>query len=95
MRKGVKQRFRRSFRRHDWGNQRSCKSCYVGFVCSGADGDAMMVPALIMAGGKGSRMGLPTEKPMLPFLGKPLIDWVAEADFERQKSFRILCYHKC
>ncbi len=39
----------------------------------------MMVPALIMAGGKGSRMGLPTEKPMLPFLGKPLLDWVAEA----------------
>lgn len=39
----------------------------------------MMVPVLIMAGGKGSRMGLPTEKPLLPFLGKPLIDWVAEA----------------
>lgn len=38
-----------------------------------------MIPALIMAGGKGSRMGLPTEKPMLPFLGKPLIDWVADA----------------
>ena len=46
----------------------------------------MMIPALIMAGGKGSRMGLPTEKPMLPFLGKPLLDWVAEAVFERQKS---------
>ncbi len=39
----------------------------------------MKVPALIMAGGKGSRMGLPVEKPMLPFLGKPLIDWVAQA----------------
>jgi adenosylcobinamide-phosphate guanylyltransferase len=39
----------------------------------------MMVPALIMAGGRGSRMGLPTEKPMLPFLGKPLLDWVVEA----------------
>jgi len=37
------------------------------------------VPALIMAGGKGKRMGLPVEKPLLPFLGKPLIDWVAEA----------------
>jgi len=34
-----------------------------------------MIPAFIMAGGKGSRMGLPTEKPLLPFLGKPLIDW--------------------
>ena len=39
----------------------------------------MKVPALIMAGGKGKRMGLPIEKPLLPFLGKPLVDWVAEA----------------
>jgi adenosylcobinamide-phosphate guanylyltransferase len=37
------------------------------------------IPALIMAGGKGKRMGLPVEKPLLPFQGKPLIDWVAEA----------------
>jgi adenosylcobinamide-phosphate guanylyltransferase len=39
----------------------------------------LKVPALIMAGGRGSRMGLPTEKPMLPFMGKPLLDWVATA----------------
>jgi len=39
----------------------------------------MKVPALIMAGGKGKRMGLPVEKPLLPFLGKPLVDWVAGA----------------
>ncbi|MGZ4850776.1 MAG: NTP transferase domain-containing protein [Candidatus Bathyarchaeia archaeon] len=39
----------------------------------------MKVPALIMAGGKGKRMSLPVEKPLLPFLGKPLIDWVIEA----------------
>jgi adenosylcobinamide-phosphate guanylyltransferase len=39
----------------------------------------MKVPALIMAGGKGKRMGLPVEKPLLPFLGKPLVDWVAKA----------------
>ncbi len=39
----------------------------------------MKVSALIMAGGKGTRMGLPTEKPLLPFLGKSLIDWVGEA----------------
>ncbi|MCW4030058.1 MAG: NTP transferase domain-containing protein [Candidatus Bathyarchaeota archaeon] len=39
----------------------------------------MKIPALIMAGGRGTRMGLPTEKPMLPFLEKPLIDWVAQA----------------
>lgn len=39
----------------------------------------MKIPALVMAGGRGSRMGLSTEKPMLPFLGRPLIDWVADA----------------
>jgi adenosylcobinamide-phosphate guanylyltransferase len=39
----------------------------------------LKIPALIMAGGKGSRMGLPLEKPLLQFLGKPLIDWVTEA----------------
>ncbi len=39
----------------------------------------MKVPALIMAGGRGKRMGLPVEKPLLAFLGKPLIDWVADA----------------
>jgi adenosylcobinamide-phosphate guanylyltransferase len=37
------------------------------------------IPVLIMAGGKGKRMSLPVEKPLLPFLGKPLIDWVVEA----------------
>jgi adenosylcobinamide-phosphate guanylyltransferase len=37
------------------------------------------VPALIMAGGRGKRMGLSVEKPLLSFLGKPLIDWVVEA----------------
>lgn len=42
----------------------------------------MKIPALIMAGGRGSRMGLPAEKPMLPFLGKSLLDWVAEAVLE-------------
>jgi adenosylcobinamide-phosphate guanylyltransferase len=39
----------------------------------------MKVPVLIMAGGKGKRMGLPVEKPLLLFLGKPLIEWVVEA----------------
>jgi len=39
----------------------------------------LKVPAVVMAGGKGKRMGLPVEKPLLPFLGKPLIDWVVEA----------------
>lgn len=41
--------------------------------------DAMKVPALIMAGGRGTRMGLALEKPLLQLLGKPLIDWVADA----------------
>jgi adenosylcobinamide-phosphate guanylyltransferase len=44
-----------------------------------------MIPALIMAGGRGSRMGLPTEKPLLPFLSKPLIDWVVEAILAAKK----------
>jgi len=39
----------------------------------------MKVPALIMAGGRGKRLGVPVEKPLLPFLGKPLIDWVVKA----------------
>ncbi len=39
----------------------------------------MMIPALIMAGGKGKRMGLAIEKPLLPFLDKPLIEWVVDA----------------
>ena len=40
---------------------------------------ALKVPALILAGGKGKRIGLSVEKPLLPFLGKPLLDWVVEA----------------
>ena len=45
----------------------------------------MNVPALIMAGSKGKRMGLPVEKPLLPFLGKPLVDWVVEAVVSARK----------
>ncbi len=32
-----------------------------------------------MAGGRGKRMDLSIEKPLLRFLGKPLIDWVVDA----------------
>ena len=39
----------------------------------------MRVPALIMGGGKSKRMELAIEKPLLPFLGRPLIEWVVEA----------------
>jgi adenosylcobinamide-phosphate guanylyltransferase len=38
-----------------------------------------------MAGGKGKRMGLPVEKPLLPFLGKLLIDWVVDAVASAEK----------
>jgi len=46
------------------------------------------VPALIMAGGKGKRMGLPVEKPLVPFLGKPLIDWVVNTVVRSEKVSR-------
>jgi adenosylcobinamide-phosphate guanylyltransferase len=49
---------------------------------------ALKVPALIMAGGKGTRMGLATEKPLVPFLGKPLIDWVVNAVTSAKKISR-------
>jgi adenosylcobinamide-phosphate guanylyltransferase len=39
----------------------------------------MKVPALIMAGGRGKRLGLAVEKPLLAFLGKALIERVVEA----------------
>jgi adenosylcobinamide-phosphate guanylyltransferase len=39
----------------------------------------LKVPALVMAGGRGSRMGLPTEKPMIQFLGEPFIGRVVAA----------------
>jgi len=39
----------------------------------------MDITALVMAGGKGTRMGLAIEKPMLSFLGKPLIDYIVTA----------------
>jgi uncharacterized protein (TIGR00454 family) len=45
----------------------------------------MKVPALIMAGGKGKRMRLHVEKPLLPFLDKPLIDWVVRAVASAEK----------
>ena len=52
----------------------------------------MKIPALIMAGGKGKRMGLPVEKPLLPFLGKPLIDWVVDsvATAEKVSKFYVV-----
>ena len=43
------------------------------------------VAALIMAGGKGTRFGGDTEKPMAQFMGKPLIRRVIEAVKESEK----------
>lgn len=39
----------------------------------------MGVTALVMAGGKGSRMELAEEKPLIPVCGKPVIAYVLEA----------------
>jgi adenosylcobinamide-phosphate guanylyltransferase len=39
----------------------------------------MTVTALVMAGGKGTRLGLPEEKPMLRVGGKPVVDLVLAA----------------
>ncbi len=52
----------------------------------------MKVVALIMAGGKGKRLELPIEKPLLQFLGKPLSDWVVSAvlDSQRVSDFYIV-----
>ncbi|MGB9684756.1 MAG: NTP transferase domain-containing protein [Candidatus Bathyarchaeales archaeon] len=39
----------------------------------------MKVSALIMAGGRGKRFGSGIEKPLAPFMGKPLLEWVVRA----------------
>jgi len=49
----------------------------------------MHIVALIMAGGKGTRFGGDTEKPMAKFNGKPLIRRVIEAAKESQKIIEI------
>ena len=45
----------------------------------------MHIVALIMAGGKGTRFGGDTEKPMAQFMGKPLIRRVIEATKESKR----------
>ncbi len=39
----------------------------------------MTVPALVMAGGKGTRMGSTQEKPLIKVCGKPVIEYVLDA----------------
>jgi len=39
----------------------------------------MRLPALLMAGGEGTRLETDEEKPLFDFKGKPMVDWVLEA----------------
>ncbi|RLF11825.1 MAG: nucleotidyltransferase [Thermoprotei archaeon] len=39
----------------------------------------MRLPALLMAGGRGTRLGLGVEKPLVKIAGRPLINYVVEA----------------
>src|SRR3990172_9554846 len=43
------------------------------------------MPSLIMAGGRGTRMGGNIEKPLVEILGKPMIQWVIEAALAAEK----------
>jgi adenosylcobinamide-phosphate guanylyltransferase len=47
--------------------------------CCFIDGDCMGVVALVMAGGKGTRMRIPEEKPLVKVCGKPVIEYVLAA----------------
>lgn len=44
---------------------------------------------LVMAGGRGSRLGLPCEKPLTPLLGRPMVDWVLRSVFEAGFAWRV------
>ena len=49
-----------------------------------------MTTALIMAGGKGTRMDLDYEKPMIKVNGRPMISYVIEALIESEFIDKIL-----
>ncbi len=49
-----------------------------------------MVVAVVMAGGKGTRMNLPQEKPLIKVCGKPVIEYVLSALKNAQKIDRII-----
>ncbi|HSV49322.1 MAG TPA: NTP transferase domain-containing protein [Candidatus Acidoferrales bacterium] len=49
-----------------------------------------MVTALVMAGGKGTRMKLPMEKPLINVCGKPSIEYVIAALKDAKKIDRII-----
>jgi len=50
----------------------------------------MVVTALVMAGGKGTRIGLPEEKPLLKVGGKPMIEHVLRALKDAEKVEEIV-----
>ena len=57
---------------------------------SGAGGgDLMGITALVMAGGKGTRMKLPVEKPLISVCGRPSIEYVLAALKTAKKIDRI------
>ena len=50
----------------------------------------MNVTALIMAGGKGERLDLPDEKPLVNILGKPMVQYVIDALQKSKKVNKIV-----
>jgi adenosylcobinamide-phosphate guanylyltransferase len=50
----------------------------------------MGITALVMAGGKGTRMKLPVEKPLISVCGKPSIEYVLAALKEAKKIDRVI-----
>ena len=57
-----------------------------------------MIPVAILAGGKGTRLGsIATDipKPMVPVLGKPLLEWQFDlAHFHKAPSVTVFAGHK-
>jgi adenosylcobinamide-phosphate guanylyltransferase len=50
----------------------------------------MELTALIMAGGKGSRMKIKCEKPLIKIMNKPMLQWVVEAVKNSKVTSRII-----
>lgn len=48
-----------------------------------------MVDVLVMAGGRGSRLGLGFEKPLTPICGAPMVEWVIRSALEAGFSGRV------
>jgi adenosylcobinamide-phosphate guanylyltransferase len=59
-------------------------------MCSGIGGGDFMVTALVMAGGKGTRMKLAVEKPLISVCGKPSIEYVLAALKDAQRIDEVI-----